>query len=97
MFVQKCRKCSKNFRWTTIVTSLLKGLGHPIECLNCNTKYYMKMVYRVIITVLIPLPILFHNFLYEIFKSYSSLFYIIWIFIIIVLFPFFVRYDTKEI
>lgn len=95
MFIQKCKKCSNQFKWVTVCKSIWNGFK-PIECSNCKTKHYVKRIYSIIITICVPLPILFQKFLYGLFGSYSFLFYVIWVATIICLSPFWVRYFVKH-
>ena len=95
MFIQKCKSCSTQFKWTTILKSIWSGYK-PIECVNCKTKHYPRLISRVIIAVCIPIPLLFQNFLYNSVKLNLLLVYFIWVFIVVLVSPLLVRYFIKE-
>lgn len=94
MFIQRCKNCLKQFKWSTIIKSILGGYK-PIECDNCKTKHYIRFSNRIIIAVLIPLPLLFQKILFSLFNSYSILIYLIWVLLVICLSPFFTRYFIR--
>ena len=93
MFIQKCKNCSKKFKWSTIIKSILGD--NSIKCDNCKTKHYLRFINRIIISVLIPLPILFQKLLFSLFSFYSIFIYLIWVFFIIFISPFFATYYIK--
>lgn len=95
MLIQRCKKCSKQFKWKTIMKSISNGY-EPIECDNCKTKHYLYFVYRLIGSALVMLPILFKESLYNLFDIYLILIYFIWVSISFCISPFYVRYHIKK-
>lgn len=94
MFIQRCKNCLYQFKWSTIIKSILGGYK-PIECGNCKTKHYTRFSNRIIIAVLITLPLLFQKILLSLFNSYSLFIYFIWILLVMFLSPFFTRYSIR--
>jgi CXXC-20-CXXC protein len=94
MFIQKCKNCSKKFKWSTIIKATWDFYS-PIECDNCKTKHYVRFSSRIIIAILLPLPLLFTNISYSISSSYSIFIDIMWFLLVIFLSPFLTRYFTK--
>lgn len=97
MLIQRCKNCSKEFQWKSIIKSIWGGYK-PIECDNCKTKHYPIFVCRFIVALSIALPVFFSQILYSIFRSYSLiiLVYFIWIFIVVSIAPFYFRYNIKD-
>jgi CXXC-20-CXXC protein len=94
MFIQRCKNCSKQFKWLTVIKSIWNGYK-PIECDNCKTKHYFKFSSRILIAILIPLPVFFQRTLFNLFSSDSIFIYPIWIILVICLSPFFARYFIR--
>ncbi|MTI65369.1 MAG: hypothetical protein FH753_02075 [Firmicutes bacterium] len=97
LFIQRCKNCSKEFQWKTIINSIWSGYK-PIECDNCKSKHYPKFIYRFIVALSIALPIFFSQFLYGIFKTYLFIIlaYIIWVLVVVSIAPFYFRYYIKD-
>ncbi len=95
--IQRCKNCSKEFKWKTIIKSLWFGYK-PIECVNCKTKHYLVLTYRIIISTGIVLPVFFSHFLSSLLKTYPLRisFYLVWVAIVICIAPFFSRYHLED-
>ncbi|MCT4619857.1 MAG: hypothetical protein N4A62_10775 [Marinisporobacter sp.] len=97
MFIQKCKNCSKEFQWKTVIESIWGGY-EPIECDNCKTKYQPNFISRCIFATSIALPVFFSPYLFGIFKTYPSMIlaYLTWVFIVAAIAPFYFRYHIKD-
>ncbi|WP_315120784.1 TIGR04104 family putative zinc finger protein [uncultured Clostridium sp.] len=95
MLIQRCKNCSNEFKWKTIMKSISNGY-EPIECDNCETKHYLYFVYHLISSALAVLPILFKESLFNLFGLYAALIYFIWISIVVCMSPFYARYHIKK-
>ncbi len=92
--IQRCKNCSSQFRWHNIFKSFLFGY-RPIECERCKTKHYINFISRLVVSIGIPLPLLFQKYCYRYFGAYSLLIYLIWASFILCIFPYFMRYHIK--
>lgn len=100
MGIQKCKKCARKFNYLDVLDSV--GWGYkPFICKNCGAQHNLKMLYIVILTVLLTLPIFFIGQIRNFILTMSLkavlvvLFYIIYISIIVGLYPFIIKYRFK--
>ncbi|MBL4933261.1 TIGR04104 family putative zinc finger protein [Clostridium paridis] len=102
MLIQKCKKCSKSFKWSTILKASWSWNGFkPIECENCKTKHYYKPINRIIIFILAFTPLIFENAILGLPLPYGIRSYIFWVYpawaiLLMLLSPFFTRFYIKE-
>lgn len=102
MLIQKCKKCSNEFKWSTILKASWHWRGFiPIECESCKTMHFIKPITRVTIIILALIPLLFENYIFDVFKTYGLNAYIFWaypawVILLILLSPFFIRFYIKE-
>lgn len=100
--MDKCKKCSSKFQYKEILKSIwIKGYNEPIICDKCNTKNYVKISTRLIVTLLTFGPLIIYNLANLFFDEYINFSitivpYIIWIIIVICLTPYFARYHTRS-
>ena len=95
LLIQRCKTCSKQFKWKSIIRSIWLGYK-PIECDNCKSKYHIRFISKLLISLSIALPILFQNYLSSLFKSYSILIYLLWVLLVILISPFLSRYNKES-
>ena len=101
--MQKCNNCNNDFRYVDILKSIWLGRDNPVVCRKCNAEYYSKLSSRLIISFIIFLPLIIINARNIIYMNDSGkdlmrfpiYAYIIWVIIIGLLLPFFVRYNIK--
>ena len=95
--MQKCKKCSNKFEYKAIFKSIWKNYS-PITCEGCNTQYHVNFSIRIIHAFLISLPLIIRYFFYDMFiNTFSSLFcYLVYITVVLLVFPFFAKYHTKD-
>lgn len=100
MGIQKCKKCGTKFNYMDVLDSV--GWGYkPFICRNCGAQYNLKMLYLLILSVLLTLPVFFINqiskFILKIPLNigFLVLFYMIYIAIIVGLYPFIIKYRFK--
>lgn len=91
--MQKCENCGTKFHYKNIQVSFLLG-SQLIYCNNCKANYDARFRYRITLTILAALPIVFNNYIRDFITSTSS---IIWLYIgymlfIILIMPFITRY-----
>ncbi|WP_287825767.1 TIGR04104 family putative zinc finger protein [Clostridium sp.] len=96
--MQKCKKCFNKFKYIDVLKSIwVKGYA-PIVCVECNTKHYVNWSTRLILSLSIFTPLIIINFLNlssNHIINFSIIHYLIWIFAIICITPFFARYHNK--
>lgn len=95
MLIQKCKNCSRQFKWYSVFKSIMVGY-RPVECEYCKTQHYIYFMSRMLFAISIPLPLLFQKYCYSYFGSYSIFIYLIWIVFTICIFPFLARYYIKN-
>lgn len=94
--MQKCHKCSNQFKWKTIIKSIWLGYT-PIVCDSCDTKHYVNFTTRLILAISISIPLITRVFIFNsFFENYVLLIYPIWITIFICITPFFARYHIEH-
>jgi CXXC-20-CXXC protein len=95
--MQKCNKCNSKFMYNIIIKSLWKNYS-PIICEGCDTQYDVNFSTRLF-TILIFIPLIIRLFNYNIFwftNTFGSFIcYIVWIAVVLLVFPFFAKYHTK--
>lgn len=85
-----CVKCNKRFSYKEKLLAIWKGTGYSeITCRKCKEKYKISKLSRLIISMLIPFPILFINLIQN-----KLIFYIAYMMIIIFISPFFAKFNT---
>lgn len=100
MNIQKCKKCETRFKYIDILDS--SGWGYkPIICRSCGAKYILNMKYIVIIAIMLSLPLFFIGKVCTMLttiklKVLLGTAYIIYMAVIVGLYPFIVRYRLKE-
>lgn len=100
MKIQRCVKCKTKFKYIDILESVCWGYKH-LTCRECGAKYTLKMRYLAIVAILLSIPIFFIDEISNMalmmsFKiGWTVLFYVIYIAIILGLYPFFVRYNLN--
>lgn len=97
--MQRCKECSNKFKYKDILKSIwLKGYHDPIICVECETKHYVNWSTKLILSLSIFTPSIIINFVNlssnHRFKI-SIIQFLMWIFAIIFITPFFARYHTK--
>ena len=95
LLTQRCKKCSKQFKWKSVVKSIWSGYK-SIECDNCKSRHHINFVSRLLIALSIPLPLIFQRYLYSLFNSYSLLVYLIWVLLVLLISPYITRYHIKD-
>ncbi|QHI71748.1 TIGR04104 family putative zinc finger protein [Aminipila terrae] len=95
MLIQKCKKCSKDFKWQTILKALWMGYK-PVECEYCKSKHYIYFISRLLVAISIAFPVMLQTYGYRYFRWYYILIYLIWGAIILCISPYFVRYYIKD-
>lgn len=100
MSIQRCKKCGSRFNYIDVLEAV--GWGYkPLICRSCEAKYNLKMLYILILALLLSLPMLFINQIHKLTLTTSLniplvvLFYIIYISIIVGLYPFIIKYSFK--
>ena len=100
MGIQRCKKCGTKFNYMDVLDSV--GWGYkPLNCRVCGAQHKMKMWYILILALLLSLPIFFINQIHILALTISlrmplvAFFYIIYIAIIVGLYPFIIRYRFK--
>jgi len=94
--MQKCKKCSQQFGWKSIIKSIWLRLYAPIICDKCNTKHYADFSTKLIVAFSLYIPVLINKYVYNIFGYYSIIIYIIWIVAMICITPFIAKYHIKN-
>ena len=101
MKIQKCKKCGKKFEYIDVIESI--GWGYkPLTCRCCGAKYNLKMWYIFTIAVLLSLPMFFTKqilifiSILSLKTAFSVLFYIIYILLIVGVYPFIIRYTLAD-
>lgn len=99
--MDNCKECSNKFRYKAILKSIwLNGYYEPMICDKCNTKHYVNISTRIIISLSIFGPLIIYNLANLIFDEYVHynifLPYIIWVVTILLLTPYFARYHIKS-
>ena len=101
--MQKCQKCSKPFRWKSIIKSLFFGYK-SIKCCSCNSEHYVSLITRIgystfaiTIPTILVLVLIFTKAIniFNIFWEYL-LAYLLWITLITLVIPFLARYHIRE-
>lgn len=95
--MQKCKNCSHQFEWKSIVKSIWLKLYAPIVCESCGTKHYADFSSKLIVAFSLYIPVLIYKYIYSILGNYSIIIYIIWIIFMICITPFITKYHTKKI
>lgn len=100
MSIQKCKKCERKFNYIDVLDSV--GWGYKtLSCRNCGAQYNLKISYIFILALLLSLPIFFINQIRNFALTVSLrmplvvFFYIIYISIIVGLYPFIIKYRLK--
>ena len=95
--MKKCKKCSNKFKYKIIFKSFYKNYS-PITCESCDTQYYVNFSTRIIFAILILLPVIIRFFNYDIYINTfgSSICYYVWIPVVMLAFPFYAGYHTKN-
>ncbi|MBL4933260.1 TIGR04104 family putative zinc finger protein [Clostridium paridis] len=102
MLIPKCKKCSKSFKWSTILKASWDWGGlKPVECENCKTVHFIKPIFRIIIILIAFIPVLFEGIIFSTFKSHGLNAYAFWFYpvfgtLLLLLSPFFIRFYIKE-
>jgi CXXC-20-CXXC protein len=95
--MQKCKKCHNKFKYKVILKSLWKNYS-PITCEGCGTQYYVNFSTRIY-TILISLPLIIRIFNIKFFWFTNNfgffIWYLVWIAVVISVFPFFAKYHIK--
>lgn len=96
--MQKCKKCFNKFKYKDILKSMwVKGYA-PIVCTECGTKHYVNWSTRLILSLSIFTPLIIINSVNlssNHFINFSIIHYLIWVFAVICITPFFARYHNK--
>jgi CXXC-20-CXXC protein len=95
--MQKCKKCSNKFRYKIILKSIFSKYS-PITCEGCDTQYYVNFSTRIICVILILFPLIIRNFNFDIYINTfaSTICYLLWVTVVLLILPFFARYHTKN-
>lgn len=100
MSIQVCKKCGSRLNYIDVLEAI--GWGYkPLICRSCGAKYNLKTLYILILTLLLSLPMIFVNQIHKLTLTTSLniplvvLFYIIYISIIVGLYPFIIKYSFK--
>lgn len=100
MSIQRCKKCGSKFNYIDILDSV--GWGYKsLNCRSCGAKHNLKMMYIFILAVLLSLPMFFiaqiskFALIISLNMGWVVLFYIIYIAIMVGLYPFIIRYRFK--
>lgn len=93
--MQKCKVCSKRFKWSDICISVLCSYN-PLKCDKCNSMHFPNLSIRVIIASCIGLPFLLLGKVLPVFKGYSLVLYLVWLVGIFALSPIVARYHIKK-
>ena len=99
MEIQRCEKCGTKFKYMDVLESI-GWVYKSLECDNCGAKHNFKMYHILIIIVLLIAPILFINQIGQVpltilIRTMMALFYIVYIAVIIGLYPFIIRYRAE--
>ncbi len=94
--MHRCKNCLTKFKWKTVFFLILLGYK-PIECKNCNAKYYLPYRYRLIFASMFVLPIFLAENIYKLCNSASLVIFIFitWCIIWPLIAPFILRYHQK--
>lgn len=92
--MQKCSKCSSQFKRKNIIKSIWLRSYSPILCENCNTLHYFNVSTRLICGLSIGAPIFILQGLFH-YGYYILLVYILWLALVIYLTPSFARVHIK--
>ncbi|MFJ7737677.1 TIGR04104 family putative zinc finger protein [Lysinibacillus sp. NPDC097287] len=98
MSLQKCDQCNTQFKWSTIVSSIF--LAHrPIQCNQCDTNHRVTFFSRIILSLLSVVPLWIFGYIIarqlSLSFSYTFSIMIIYSVFMFLLFPFFVKYNSK--
>ena len=93
MAMQKCKQCSKKFRWEEIFISFfrLNVLSAPIVCDNCKTSHCMTFYSRLFLDGSGLVSLFIVRYLYSFLQIYTVIVFFAWIFIIFLLSPYFLK------
>ena len=94
--MDKCKKCSKKFKWKTIIKSTWLNSYSPVTCDACNSKNYQKFSTRLITSISVVFPLIVINHFYIKLGLYTFMLYILWGAFVIVVSPFYARFYIKE-
>lgn len=95
--MQKCKICTYKFKYKDILKSIWVNGYSPIVCNKCDAKHYVNWSTRLILSLSIFAPLFIMNYVRlsdNHFFNFSIIHYLIWIFAIICITPFFARYHT---
>lgn len=101
MKIQRCKECASKFSYTDVLDSLCWGYK-PLYCRNCGEEHKLKICYILMLVILLSLPLLLikqiHNLalILSLKILLAVLSYIVYMVIIVALYPFIIRYKTKE-
>lgn len=104
MLIQKCKKCSKQFDWKTIIRATWLGSYSPIKCSQCKSVHHPKFYTRLVIGFGIIIPFILNLFGGVVTNltgnkfSFTTIIFlcILWGTLLVGLTPFYARYHIKE-
>lgn len=101
MEIQRCKECGRKFNYTDVLDSVC-WTYKSLHCKKCGVEHRLKMFYIFILAILLSIPILLINRIQKLSLTLllkilmAVLFYLIYIALIVGLYPFIVKYKLKE-
>jgi len=96
MSISRCKHCSHKFKWKDVISSNMSG-RRSVQCENCKTNNYIKVITRAIFFILEFVPLFFLNVFFD--KNSVVLiiiFYFLWTAILVLISPLFTVYYEKN-
>lgn len=100
MAIKRCEKCGRRFKYMDVLESI--GWGYrSLKCDSCGAKHKMEIYHIFIIAGLLIAPMFFMNQIYQVpltmlVRIVIALLYIIYMTLIIGLYPFIIRYRLED-
>lgn len=85
MFNYKCLNCNSNITVNQIRKAFL--INTTFTCTECKNIYKITTISRVYTILLMVLPVLLQNYLFDIFNNYSIIIYLLWVICIFIISP----------
>ena len=90
----KCFNCNHIFTYKDIFKS---QKDFKLKCPVCGANYKIKSTYSIFVFLLLFLPGLFSNYLIKLIGAFSLVIYLIFVFIILLIMPFFYKFKLEKI
>lgn len=98
MGIQKCKKCKTQFSYMDLIKIFLFGKGE-LKCKNCGALHSQIGLGRMIFLILIiVIPISFQQLIVKLLgpgMAKISIVFLVYVFIVVALIPFIIKYELK--